>query len=165
MSNIFTPVSSLVLSVIRCGLVIFLQLLWPLSAYSLAHTCGPNATGGTFRTLVAIENFFRDQVIDKKKKLCWDLYSRKAASVWDIEQLRRGGSNSRTVYDSNYRCEDTVELVVDGQRKCFNGWAVNYLAWGLMNRLCGEVSFFSMSRRRSLRCFIGKCARIWAKEQ
>ena len=102
-------------------------------------TCGPDITQALKNTVQKIRNRFHSWSRPVREMACANLYSpQKAGGAWEIMELLsgKGGQLENFLKDfpecATSLCQNTVE--VNGE--CYSAGAVNYIAFGVMSKLC-----------------------------
>ena len=99
--------------------------------------CGPDVTLPLVNTLTRIRSVFDNWGDIQKGLKCLPVVGYLWGNAWEIEQLHSSPFNYYhidSVYCANNSCTDTVTV----DDKCFHSWAVNYVIFGLMSRLCAR---------------------------
>jgi hypothetical protein len=110
-------------------------------SFDLPPVCGPDITDALKKTVDKIRREFNSWSDTKKDLVCASMDAGGFGVAWDIQGLHGGtGITDWINKDPNQcptqsDCHDTV--AVDGQ--CYYSGTVNYLSFGVMNKLC-EIS-------------------------
>jgi hypothetical protein len=99
--------------------------------------CGPNITDALQDALARVRSEFAGWSAREKKLACTNLVTIPGGSIsWDINELGPGG---RQQFAAKHRPDcSTCGFSVQVYRDCHYSGSVNYVAYGVMMRLCHE---------------------------
>ena len=105
--------------------------------------CGMDITEKLNNILIKVKNIFNNNK-NLQQSICSGIYNPEyIVDSWDIEELYKAGiSNSHyTELSDNVNCPqgEKCKSTVMVSGKCYKTWAVNYILWGYLNKLCKKT--------------------------
>jgi hypothetical protein len=96
------------------------------------NLCGPNVAPNAIAALERMDQLFASWSVGKRTRHCLNLVNPLgvATSAWDLRELRY--PPPKTPHCPSQPCSGTVEI----RMGCHDVWAVNYVTYGRMFRLC-----------------------------
>ena len=102
--------------------------------------CGMDITEKLNNILIKVKNIFNNNK-NLQQSICSGIYNPEyIVDSWDIEELYKAGISNfhYTELSDNVNCPqgEKCKSTVMVSGKCYKTWAVNYILWGYLNKLC-----------------------------